>query len=91
MIFLDSRYADGVIFKAWDSRKSEYHITVFRTWPSTVYSYFIYEWVNGDRLDNLASKYLGNPEFWWQILDANPEIVDPLTIAPGTQIRIPNV
>jgi hypothetical protein len=90
MIFLDSRYADGTIFKAWDSRKSEYHQTVFRKWPSYYISYFMYEWVQGDRLDNLANKFLGEPQFWWQIMDINPEINDVLSIAPGTQIRIPN-
>jgi hypothetical protein len=90
MIFLDSRYADGTIFKAWDARKQEYHLTVFRQWPTYVQSFFIYESVQGDRLDNLATRYLGNPELWWQILDINPEVIDPFIIEPGTQLRIPN-
>lgn len=92
MIFLDSRYVDGVLFKAWDSRvnKREYHLTVFRQWPEYQTDYFLYEWVETDRLDILASKYLGNSELWWQILDINPEINDPLSITPGTQLRIPN-
>ena len=29
MIFLDSRYADGTLFKAWHAGKQEYHLTVF--------------------------------------------------------------
>lgn len=90
MIFLDSRYADGRIFKAWHASKQEYHLTVFREWPTYVQSYFIYEWVETDRLDNLATRYLGDPALWWEILDINPEIINPITIAPGTQIRIPN-
>lgn len=90
MIFLDSRYADGKIFKAWHAHKQEYHLTVFREFPSYVQSYFIYEWVETDRLDNLATRYFGDPALWWEILDINPEIINPITIAPGTQIRIPN-
>jgi len=27
---------------------------------------------------------------WWEIMDINPEILDPFTITPGTQLRIPN-
>ena len=90
MIYLDSRYADGTIFKAWDAHRQQYHRTVFRQWPSYYTDYFIYEWVEGDRLDNLSNRFLGAPEYWWQILDINPEINDPFSVTPGTQIRIPN-
>ena len=90
MIFLDSRYADGLLYKAWNPRKYAYDLSVKREWPTYAVQYFIYEWVEGDRLDILANRFLGEPQFWWQILDINPEINDPLTILPGTQIRIPN-
>ena len=92
MIFLDSRYSDGSLVKVWDARqnKQEYHIAVFRQWPSYFVAYNIYEWVETDRLDTLASKFLGDSELWWQILDINPEIIDPMDITPGTKIRIPN-
>jgi len=33
---------------------------------------------------------LGLPEYWWQIMDFNPEIINPFTITSGTYIRIPN-
>lgn len=90
MIYLDSRYVDGSVFKAWHAKKQEYHLTVFRKWPSFVESFFIYEWVENDRLDNLSMKFLGNSSLWWQIMDINPEIINPETIQPGTQIRIPH-
>lgn len=90
MIYLDSRYADAVVFKAWDSRKAQYNLTAFRTWPAYSVKYFIYEWVENDRLDNLAVKFLRSPNLWYKILDINPEIIDPTNISPGTQIRIPN-
>jgi hypothetical protein len=90
MIFLDSRYADATIFKARDARTSQFNLTAFRTWPSYTTRYFIYEWVENDRLDNLANKFLYNSNLWYKILDINPEIIDPTVISPGTQIRIPN-
>jgi prophage DNA circulation protein len=90
MIFLDSRYSDGNLYKAWHAGKQEYHLTVVRTWPSYAQSFFVYEWVDGDRLDNLATRFLGDATLWWQLLDVNPEIVNPAVIKPGTQLRIPN-
>ena len=90
MIFLDSRYVDGRLFKAQDSRTNKYQVSVFRTFPTSVNSFFYYEWVETDRLDNLANRFLGSPSLWWRILDFNPEILDPFNIAPGTQLRMPN-
>jgi len=90
MIFLDSRYVDGSIFKAWNAHKEQYDVTVTRIWPGYATSYFIYEWVEVDRLDNIATRFLGDGSLWWRIMDINPEIIDPAKIAPGTQLRIPN-
>jgi phage tail protein X len=90
MIFFDSRYATGEIRRAFDSRNDKYRLTVFRSWPYLSATFLFYEWVDGDRVDVIAEKFYGRAELWWRILDANPEIIDPLTIAPGTVIRIPN-
>lgn len=90
MIFFDSRYATGEIRKALDSRNGKYRLTVFREWPNISATFIFYEWVDGDRIDVVAEKFFGRPEFWWRILDANPEVVDPVTIKPGTVLRIPN-
>jgi hypothetical protein len=53
-------------------------------------SFFYYEWKETDRLDVVALRHLGQSNLWWQILDINPEIVDTMSVKPGTQIRIPN-
>jgi hypothetical protein len=34
----------------------------------------------GDRLDQLAYKYYGQPLQWWNICDANPEFLSPLAL-----------
>jgi len=45
--------------------------------------------VEGDRIDNLAAQYLGDPELYWQVADANGAM-DPaqLTEQPGRRLRI---
>jgi hypothetical protein len=51
-----------------------------------------YSVVVGDRLDNLAARYLGDPILFWMILDANgAEDPDELTSTPGRAIQIPLV
>lgn len=89
MIYLDSRYVDSTVFKAYDSRNNTYQLTVFRNFPEYQIDFFIYEWVETDRIDDLALQFLGKSELWWQIMDVNPEILDPSNIAPGTHVRIP--
>ena len=43
----------------------------------------------GERLDLLAAQYLGDPEQFWKICDANTAFVpSDLTDTPGTVIRI---
>jgi hypothetical protein len=43
----------------------------------------------GERLDNIANQYLGDPERFWQICDANNVLhPDELTEIPGQKIRI---
>ncbi|MFB3764639.1 MAG: LysM peptidoglycan-binding domain-containing protein [Methanotrichaceae archaeon] len=45
--------------------------------------------VQGERLDNIAAHYIGDPEQFWRICDANGAI-DPteLTEVPGRKLRI---
>lgn len=43
----------------------------------------------GDRLDNIAAKYLGDPEQFWRICDANGAMrPEALTEKPGDKVRI---
>jgi hypothetical protein len=90
MIYLDSRYADGNIFKAYNSVKDSFEQTVFRVFPEKATEVFYYQWKENDRIDLVATRLLGLPEYWWQIMDFNPEIINPFIITSGTYIRIPN-
>ncbi|MDN3292744.1 hypothetical protein QWM81_01535 [Streptomyces ficellus] len=45
---------------------------------------------SGERPDQLAQRYFGDPSQWWRIADANP-VLDPyeLTGEPGREIDVP--
>ena len=45
--------------------------------------------VAGDRLDNLAAEYIGDPEQFWRLCDANDAMrPDDLTARVGRRLRI---
>ena len=45
--------------------------------------------VQGDRIDNVAAQYLGDPQQYWRICDANAVLrPEELTDTPGRRIRI---
>jgi hypothetical protein len=45
--------------------------------------------VQGDRLDNLAARYLGDPEQYWKLCDANGAIrPDELVEVAGRKLRV---
>ncbi|CAG0981087.1 hypothetical protein RHDC1_01835 [Rhodocyclaceae bacterium] len=45
--------------------------------------------VQGDRIDNLAAQYLGDPELYWRLCDANRAIrPDELTETAGAVVNI---
>jgi nucleoid-associated protein YgaU len=46
--------------------------------------------VDGDRIDNLAAKFLGDPTLWWMICDANGATdPDELVAQAGRTILLP--
>ena len=46
--------------------------------------------VEGDRIDLLAYRYLGDPTLWWVICDFN-DIAFPLELTVGATLRIPSL
>ncbi len=58
--------------------------------PDVYISLQDYVIVEGDRLDNLAAKFLGDPLLFWMICDANGATdPDELTAQVGRTIQIP--
>jgi hypothetical protein len=89
MIYTDSRYADGVVVRSFDSRKAAFEITLFRQFSESNSKFFYYTWTQRDRIDLDANELLGDPNVWWVFLDYNPDINNPLDIPIGTVLRIP--
>jgi len=49
-----------------------------------------YSVTQGDRLDTIAARYLGDPTQFWRICDANGALLpQDLTATPGTALAIP--
>ncbi len=45
--------------------------------------------MQGERLDNIAAQYLGDPTLFWRLCDANRALCpDELTERPGSKLRI---
>ena len=44
--------------------------------------------VQGERLDHLAARYLGDPELFWRLADANGALRPGDLEEPGTRLRI---
>ena len=89
MIYSDSRYATGVLFKAYDAKRETHSLTLFRSFPVETSNFYYYFGRERDRIEAVAASQLGDSSFWWRIMDYNPEIIDPINIPVGTALRIP--
>jgi nucleoid-associated protein YgaU len=84
MIFQGSRYTKTELMERQPRRT-----LALRRIPDTagVIEHVVME---GERLDHLATRFYGDPEKYWLILDANREALDPFgLLVPGRRIRIP--
>lgn len=85
-----SRYYDGPLSQTQHKYTGDYVISVYRKFSDKVgINYILHVWEDGDNFATLAEAYKIGPKYWWEILEINPEILDPFDIAPGTRIRIP--
>ena len=92
MIFKGSRYQFSTVdFFSTKTTKSEQPVIFYTFSKLGLLSSWEHQYVQGERLDQIASKYYQNPKSWWLIAEYNPQIVDFTTITPGTILRIPNV
>jgi len=87
----NSRY-HGVQIKAAKSETGETFVYLKRRFVTPPESFALLQYhtvVQGDRLDNLAHKYLGDPEQFWRLCDANNAIrPNALTATVGRKLRI---
>lgn len=89
-IFDGSRYAGNRLALVTDPQNVT-RVTIMPLSPIIwSFNYSIYVWTEGDRVDLLAFTRYQDPEKWWVIANANPEIMDWTEIPVGTIIRIPD-
>ncbi len=92
MLAPTSRYT-GIEIAQWRSPAGE-EITYLRRRfvpdPDTISTPVEYSVVAGDRLDNVTARYLGDPELFWRLCDANRALrPEDLTAVPGRTLGIP--
>ncbi len=88
MIFKGSRYQSVGIYQAVDSLGRTVTALKIRFIPPTAAGY-LHTFTNDERLDLLAFKFYGNPEKFWLIADANPDMDPEDLLQPGRQLLIP--
>jgi len=93
MIFNNSRYQIGLVGQVNDIHSTEATTYVLRDFSSvsTPEKYFLYRITEADRLDTIATNFLGDPNAWHKIMDINPDFLDPFNIPIGSVIRVPDV
>jgi hypothetical protein len=91
MLLNTSRYANGVFGQVTDSHSLTPTTYVYRKFDSKEKNiqYFLYQFGDQDRIDTISSTFLKDHKKWHQIMDINPEVLDPFHIPAGTTLRIP--
>lgn len=91
MIFEGSRYehSDVVRVVAADGVARQTVIPTDNI-SGTSFQFSYYTVQDGDRMDVLAQRFLGDPELWWVIADHNPEKMFYDYLAVGSVLRIPS-
>jgi nucleoid-associated protein YgaU len=76
-------YLSSSRYRLGDSRQ-----TAERRPPSPT-RYTTYTVREGDTIESIAARQLGDPLRYWEIADINPQFKFPLDIEPGKVIRLP--
>lgn len=73
-----------------DGREIIYLRRAFRPLAGDAVAYAEHVVVEGERLDHITAAYLGDPEQFWRIADANHAMhPDDLTAELGRRLRVP--
>jgi hypothetical protein len=92
-IYEGSRYEFIDVELIQDQDNGQYRQTICTTAvapPTLSFTYSIYYCVEFDRIDLLADHFLGDPELWWAIAEANPQWLFWDYLPAGLAIRIPS-
>ena len=88
MIFKGSRYSKTGTLEVTGPGGQPVKALALRVIPDRPAGFF-HTFHAGERLDLLAFRYYRNPEKFWLIADANPEMDPEDLLQPGRLLRIP--
>jgi nucleoid-associated protein YgaU len=89
VIFEGSRYEHSDVATLLAANGQPRQTVLADTPRLTAMSFSYYVISAGDRIDLLADRFLGDPELWWVIADANPQHMYYDYLPDGTVLRIP--
>ena len=78
----------GIARKRFDGygNFTKYNTTIYKEVPISDDDLFVIS-QEGDRFDNLATQFYGNPQLWWYLAQTNN--MNTMNIPAGTSLRIP--
>jgi hypothetical protein len=89
MINLGSRYQSEPVLPLLDGRSNRVRPTVMRSNDNVgATSPYLTQWTSSSRLDRMSAGITNGPTNWWLIMDQNTDIIDPMSIVAGTQVRV---
>lgn len=94
MIVIGSRYENEEVQYLSDPRSNTTRPTVMRLGDRVLRRSrrsprMQIRWNDSYRLDKVAKRTIGSELRWWEIMDANADILNPLAVEPGMVIDIP--
>jgi hypothetical protein len=94
-----SRYAQATVVTAQrtipglgvgtSAQKKDIAVIIPPQPADTVIQYQLHQVAGHETVDLLAARFYSDPTLWWQIANANPEILNWSVLAVGQLIRIP--
>ena len=87
-MFEGSRYRNVYVYEAAHKNKIVKAFHIRRLQNLDTRNATKHTWIEDDRLDNLATRYYGDPQYWWFILDSNPRYMEEYEIQNGDTILI---
>jgi nucleoid-associated protein YgaU len=89
MVFKGSRYTGTPVIGPEEAEMGGRRSLAMRSIPHTPGA-LAYAVVEGERLDHLANRFYSEPQKYWLILDANPDVLNPFDLLQtGRRIQIP--
>ena len=88
---MPSRYENTKVAKSKPTKKRnksvlKYQTTIYDKVPELNTDMHVIS-TEGDRLDNLATQFYGNPNLWWFLARVNN--ISTMNVPAGTKMRIP--